>query len=156
LYLRKPSAEKFIHLSIMQLEDLELIKDNLTTDFNDFWNYNILRQELENENSTYIVAKQNSIIVGFGGIWQSVDDIHITNIVARKDLRRIGIGSSILEKLIEIAREKSAKTLTLEVRASNVCAINLYTKYNFKQLGTRKNYYKSPTEDAVIMTLSID
>lgn len=155
LYLRKPKAEKFTTLSPMALSDLELIKNTLNTDFDDFWNYNILKQELENQNSTYIVAKQNNSIVGFGGIWKAVDDVHITNIVVKKDFRHSGIGSAILEKLIEISKSKSVESLTLEVRSSNICAINLYTKYNFKQLGTRKNYYQSPTEDAIIMTLSL-
>lgn len=156
LYLRKPAVKKFTVLNRMTFEDLELIKNNLSTDFDDFWSYTILYDELKNENSTYIVSKQNNSIVGFGGIWKSVDDIHITNIVVRKDLRRAGIGSSILEKLIEISKENLIQQLTLEVRKSNICAINLYTKYNFKQLGNRKDYYNSPTEDAIIMTLKLE
>ena len=76
-----------IKISTMILRDLDSICNILTCEFDDFWNYNILKEELENENSKYIVAKSNDEIVGFGGIWFSVDDIHITNIVVKKCYR---------------------------------------------------------------------
>jgi len=49
----------------MELTDLETIKDNLVSDFDDFWNYNILKEELQNKNSKYLVAKSNDQIIGF-------------------------------------------------------------------------------------------
>ena len=65
----------------MLYSDLENIKPILNTDFDDFWSYNILNSELKNLNSSYIVAKNfNNEILGFAGIWKSVDDVHITNI----------------------------------------------------------------------------
>ncbi len=76
-------------LSPMTFEDLDSISQNLQTDFDDFWNYNIFKSELQNENSTYIVAKIDNEIVGFGGIWNSSCDIHITNIVTKKNKRNL-------------------------------------------------------------------
>lgn len=76
-------------LSLMTLQDLDNISQNLQTDFDDFWNYNTFKSELENENSTYIVAKINNEIVGFGGIWNSSCDIHITNLVTKKNKRNL-------------------------------------------------------------------
>ena len=159
MYLKKASAKKFVtqvDLEEMKLCDLEEIKNELTIDFDDFWNYNILKQELENENSNYVVAKAKGNTVGFGGIWQSLDETHITNIVVKKDLRAIGIGSFILEKLIEMSKQKNSTSITLEVRATNMCAISLYKKYNFEELGRRKMYYQNPAEDAIIMTLKLN
>ena len=98
----------------------------------------------------YIVAKENGEIVGFAGIWYSVDDAHITNIVVRKSYRNKGIGSLLLEKLIELAKTKTS--LTLEVNTKNEIAQKLYLKYGFKNLGIRKKYYDG-IEDAYIMTL---
>ena len=72
-----------IKISAMTLPDLDSISDILTCEFDDFWNYNLFKSELENKNSMYIVAKLNNQIVGFAGIWFSVDDIHITNIVLK-------------------------------------------------------------------------
>ena len=88
----------------MSIDDLDSIKSVLQDEFDDFWNYNVFKEELENENSYYIVAKLENNIIAFGGIWKSVDDIHITNIVVRKNFRKLGIGSIILEHLIKIGR----------------------------------------------------
>ena len=97
-----------------------------------------------------IIAVKNGEIVGFAGIWYSVDDAHITNIVVRKSYRNKGIGSLLLEKLIELAKPKTS--LTLEVNTKNEIAQKLYLKYGFKNLGIRKKYYDG-IEDAYIMTL---
>lgn len=142
-------------LNKMTLQDLENIKDILKSDFDNFWNYNIFKNELNNPNSIYIIAKLNSEIVGLGGLWQSVDDIHITNIVTKIDKRNYGIGSKILENLIDISQKLSYNSITLEVNEHNINAIKLYKKYNFQELGIRKKYYNN-TDNAIIMTLKID
>ncbi len=135
----------------MTLEDLKLLKDNLTTDFDDFWSYEILQNELNNPNSEYFIAKQNNEILGFAGIWKSIDDVHITDIVVKKIYRKKHIGSALLQKLIDTAKEQNFKSITLEVNENNLPAINLYTKFLFKQLGIRKKYYKNK-DNAIIMT----
>ena len=136
----------------MTNNDLEVIKDTLTIEFDDFWNYSTLSNELQNSNSSYIVCKFKNNIIGFAGLWRAVDDIHITNIVVRKDLRKMGIGSILLEKLIEIAKNENANSITLEVNSKNVAAYQLYLKHNFKVAGLRKKYYHN-IDDAIIMTL---
>lgn len=136
----------------MTITDLDSIKDNLYTDFDDFWSYNIFKSELENENSKYIIAILNNEIIGFAGIWQVIDEAHITNIVVRKDFRKLGIGSLLLEKLISICKNlESINSVTLEVNEDNIPAQKLYEKFNFKVLGKRKNYYNNKA--AIIMTL---
>lgn len=141
-----------LKLSKMTLLDLENIKNILLADFDDFWSINVLKSELLNPDSKYIVAKLNNVILGFGGIWKSVDDIHITNIVVRKDYRNKHIGSIILSKLIEISKlENNIKELTLEVNSNNIPAIKLYENFNFKKVGLRKKYYNN-IDDAIIYT----
>ena len=71
----------------MQLEDLDKITSNLQTDFDDFWNINILKSELENEHSIFFLIKKETEIVGFAGPLESVDAIHLTNIAIKKDYR---------------------------------------------------------------------
>lgn len=135
----------------MTLEDLKLLKDNLTTDFDDFWSYEILQTELNNPNSEYFIAKQDNEILGFAGIWKSIDDVHITDIVVKKIYRKKHIGSALLQKLIDTAKEQNFKSITLEVNENNLPAINLYSKFLFKKLGIRKKYYKNK-DNAIIMT----
>lgn len=139
----------------MTKEHLDKIKENLKEDFDEFWNENVLKNELENPASTYIVAKdEQNNIVGYAGIWQPIDEAHITNIVTKKDKRRNKIGTKMLEELIKIAKEKKLKDITLEVNVNNIPAINLYKKYNFKEVGIRKKYYNN-SDDAIIMTLML-
>lgn len=131
--------------------DLSLIKDILIDDFDDFWTYDVLQEELNNPNSEYFVAKLENNILGFAGIWKAVDDVHITDIVVKKSNRQTGIGSKLLEKLIQTAKNKNFKAITLEVNEHNLPAINLYLKYGFKNVGFRKKYY-SNKNNAIIMT----
>lgn len=140
----------------MTLLDLEAIQDILISDFDDFWSVSTLKSELQNPNSKYIVAKFDNTIVGFGGIWKAVDDIHITDIVVRKAQRNNGIGSAILSKLIDLSKlDKNIKSLTLEVNSNNTPAQKLYEKFNFKKVGLRKKYYNN-TDDAIIMTKQLN
>ena len=144
-----------IQISKMTISDLEQIESSLFSDFDDFWSINIFKSELLNPNSEYIVAKLNNDIVGFGGIWKSVDDIHVTNIVVHKNLRRQNIGSIILSNLIEISKSnKDITAITLEVNSNNIPAQKLYEKFGFKKVGLRKKYYNN-TDDAIIMTLQL-
>lgn len=139
-----------VKISTMTLSDLELIAPNLKTDFDDFWNYNVFKSELENGNSKYIVAKIDDRIVGFAGIIPILDEADISNVVVHKDFRNKKIGSLLLKSLIDLACSINIKTLNLEVRESNFPAINLYKKYGFKICGIRKNYYNN-VENAILM-----
>ena len=76
-------------ISIMTCSDLEEIKYNLETDFDDFWNYNIFKSELQNSNSTYFVIKKEKEIIGFAGVLIVLDQADITNIVIKKIYRGI-------------------------------------------------------------------
>lgn len=140
-----------MEITEMTLDDLELMKDTLYSDFDNFWSYNILKQELENTNTTYITAKEDGQIVGFAGIMTCLDEATLNNIVVKKSCRGRGIGGELLEALIELCGDLNMKTLTLEVNVSNSPAISLYEKFGFKNLGIRKKYYNN-SSDAIIMT----
>ena len=135
----------------MTINDLDKIANILNSEFDDFWNYNVFKSELENKNSKYIVAKINDKIVGFAGIWIAIDEAHITNIVTKKINRNTGIGKILLKNLINLCISLNLNSITLEVKESNIPAIKLYEKFEFKNLGIRKNYYNN-TENAIIMT----
>ncbi len=144
-----------IKISKMNIDDLNKISPVLLTEFDDFWNYNIFKSELENENSKYVVAKNNDEIVGFAGIWISIDEAHVTNIVTKKDLRKNGIGSILLEELINLSKTLNLVSITLEVNENNLDAIKLYEKFGFEKLGIRKKYYNN-TDNALIMTKKLN
>lgn len=90
-------------------------------------------------------------IVGYGGVWLSVDEGHITTIAVAPESRSRGIGELLLNGLIDQAINLNADVLTLEVRVSNLVAQQLYLKYGFRPAGTRPRYYTDNGEDALIM-----
>ncbi len=91
-------------------------------------------------------------IIGFAGVWMLVDEAHVTNLAVRQEYRGKGIGELLLLASIDLANELKASFMTLEVRASNVVAQSLYSKYGFAQMGVRKGYYLDNHEDAFIMS----
>ena len=135
----------------MSLNDFNEIKNTLKEEFDDFWNENILKSELENESTNYVVAKDNGEIVGFAGILILPDSTEITNIVVKKVERRKGIGKLLLGKLIHMSRKMNKESISLEVNEKNINAINLYEKQGFERVGLRKNYYEGKY-NAIIMT----
>lgn len=143
-----------IEISTMFVSDLEEIKDALQKDFDDFWNYEIFKEELVNNNSSYLVLRYDNEIVCFGGLKIILDTCDIMNIVTKKTHRNMGFAKLILNELINIAKEEKLKSITLEVNENNKPAIHLYKTFNFEQVGLRKKYYKG-TDNAILMTLNI-
>lgn len=91
-------------------------------------------------------------IVGFSGFWMMVGEAHIIAIGVRNGHRQQGIGEGLLIATIELAQILNANLVTLEVRASNMIAQELYKKYGFQVTGRRLKYYSSDGEDAIIMS----
>lgn len=139
-----------VTISKMNLYHLDSIKNNLSEDFDDFWNYNILKSELENKNSTYFVLKINEEIIGFIGIFIVIDTADVTNIVIKKQHRGNHFSSMLLTHAINYCKTKNCIQLNLEVNSSNTIAIHLYEKNGFIQTGLRKKYYKN--NDAILYT----
>ena len=143
-----------INIEKMTIEDALKIEKKFEEKFDDFWNINILKSELINNNSLYFVAKKEDEIVGFSGITINVDFTEITNIVVKKDFRKLGIGKMLLEKIIKETKELGKDLMYLEVNENNENAINLYKKYAFEEVGRRKGYYNKKY-DAILMNLKI-
>lgn len=139
-----------IDITTMTFEDINLIEENFSENFDKFWSIDILKSDFQNENSKYIVAKIDNDIIGFAGIKIIIDEADIMNIAVRIDRRKLGIGSVLLEKLIELSTGSNCTSITLEVNENNFPAIHLYEKFDFKKIGLRKKYYNN-TDNAIIM-----
>ena len=120
--------------------------------FSDPWSYESLEHDiLNNKLSFYIVAEVEGVVCGYVGIWNIVDEGHITNVAVSPDYRRKHIGSNMLDVLIASCEEVGVERFTLEVRAGNEPAKALYAGKGFKEVGLRKGYYQDNGEDAIIM-----
>ena len=138
-----------IKILTMTLSDLNNIKNIIDTQFDNFWNEKILEEELSNGFSKYIVAKFEDEIIGFAGLKIILDEADIMNIVTKKCYRNQGIGSLLLENLITMSHKLNLNSINLEVNEANAEAIHLYKKFEFQEIGIRKNYYND--KNAIIM-----
>ena len=121
------------------------------------WGYDAYRRELfTNPNSIMIVARNlvpGTAVIGFFAGWIVEDELHVNNVAAHQDYRRIGIGRSLMEAAIDEAGRRGVAHVILEVRASNEAAQMLYRDLGFSFVGRRRDYYRLPTEDAMVMKL---
>lgn len=101
------------------------------------------------------VAVLNGSVVGYVCSDYVGDECHILNLAVHPDYRKQGIATALVEHILEQLKLHACRFLYLEVRASNYAARKLYQGFGFKIVGTRKNYYVAPVEDAVIMMLEI-
>ena len=92
-------------------------------------------------------------ILAYAVLWCVLDQAELANIAVRSEYRGQGYASRLLERVLQVARDREVETIYLEVRASNTQALELYDRFGFSQVGVRKNYYDRPKEDALVMRL---
>lgn len=136
-------------VSIDYLDEIFKIENSC---FSHPWSEKSLETLLNDDKSAVFVAIDKEKVCGYCGVNTVLDEGYITNIAVQKSFRRQGIGQSLLKTLCDYAQEKKLSFLTLEVRKSNLSAVNLYSKNGFNQVGNRKNYYTQPVEDALLLT----
>jgi ribosomal-protein-alanine N-acetyltransferase len=140
-------------IEAMRIADLEEVQRIELASFSTPWPSNAYRSELEtNRLASYLVARIEDRVVGYGGMWLMVDEAHITTFAIHPGWRRQGIGERLLLAFLDLARDRHAREATLEVRLSNLAARRLYEKYGFRPVGLRPRYYTDNNEDALIMT----
>ena len=115
------------------------------------WSENSISSELTNPLSCWLVALDGDRVAGYVGSQTVLDESDMMNIAVDPQYRRQGIAQALVEELVKCLARKESHCLTLEVRASNAGAIALYEKLGFVQVGLRKNYYRNPREDAMIL-----
>lgn len=140
-------------IELMRIEDLEAVLEIEEASFPTPWSRNSFLYELtENQRAIYLVAKNEfNKVVGYIGVWVVFDEGHITNLAAHPLYRRQGVGRTLLNELVAVARRNGVQYLTLEVRRSNLSAQDLYQKIGFVHMGVRRKYYLDNREDALIM-----
>ncbi len=119
--------------------------------FADPWSENSVASELNNSLSLWLVAMEGEQLVGYVGSQSVLGESDMMNVAVCPDVRRRGVAQRLIEALVEALRERGNYCLTLEVRASNAPAIALYEKLDFQEVGRRRNYYRNPKEDALIL-----
>lgn len=135
----------------MQAEHVPEVAELEKICFLDPWSEKSVASELDNPLSYWLVWEEDGKVLGYVGSQTVLGETDMMNVAVHPDARRKGVAEALILALVEGLREKKSHCLTLEVRASNLPAINLYEKLGFSQIGRRKNYYHNPKEDALIL-----
>ena len=136
---------KLCECHVAQVAELEMIC------FSDPWSEKSVASELNNPLALWLVAEENDRVAGYIGSQTVVGETDMMNVAVHPDFRRKGIAEELVVSLVEELKKLESHCLTLEVRASNEPAKQLYEKLGFQQVGCRKNYYRNPKEDALIL-----
>ena len=119
--------------------------------FRDPWSQNSVASELDNPLALWLVAEEDGAVLAYVGSQTVIDETDMMNIAVHPDHRRRGLAVQLITELISQLKSKNSRMLTLEVRVSNLPAISLYEQLGFTQIGLRRNYYRNPREDALIL-----
>lgn len=134
-------------------DDLAAVIEIERMSFSTPWSETSFFNEMKKPKSFLKVAKKGGKVVGYiCGCW-IIDEGHILDVAVHPEYRRLSIASMLVSLGIERLRKEGCRFVFLEVRVSNEPATKMYSKFGFEIIGTRKDYYASPVEDAVIMVL---
>ncbi len=136
-------------LGAEHLEDVLKIEEEC---FSKPWSENSVKELLLSEKAELLGAFDGGRLIGYSCLEWVLDEGSLTNIAVSDEYRKMGVGSQLMAALMKSAEEKDLAFVTLEVRVSNLPAVNLYRKFGFLDVGTRRNYYDAPREDALLMT----
>lgn len=139
----------------MEPKDIAVVAELEKYCFSLPWSENAICSELENELSLWLVAERDGALCGYVGSQTVLGESDVMNLAVAVDMRQKGIGTSLMRALMVQLKAAGAEKLTLEVRASNLPAQKLYARLGFVKVGVRKNYYRDPKEDALILSISL-
>lgn len=142
----------------MRLGDIESVKEIEKETALESWSVEDLRAELSRDDSIQVTCETEYKVVGFVimRLIITTEEAEILNIAVRRELEGRGIGTAMLEKLFSELRRRNFKSVWLEVRESNARALNFYRRLGFQIAGRRKNFYRNPPEDALLMKLDLE
>lgn len=128
------------------------IKEQIINENQTFgWSPTQTLADFENEHSEYYCLLNQEELIGYIALHHILDEATINMVYIKKDARKKGLATHLLNYVLEQLRHRDFEHLFLEVRASNTPAIKIYERAEFEPLVVRKNYYQNPTEDAWIM-----
>ena len=140
---------KIVRMNEANISAVKQIEDEC---FSNPWSFESLNAELSKVGACFYVAELNGEAAGYIGFNMVLDEGYIANIAVKEKFRRQGVGRKLLQKVIETAVKNNLSFVSLEVRESNIPAIGLYKEFGFTQQGIRKNYYRNPQENGLILT----
>ena len=149
--MSEPGA--FAAPSVSYIEDGTYLRDIARVEavcFSEPWSEKAVEEFLSQPYNHVLVALAGGVFAGFITYTRIADEIQIANVAVLPGFRRKGLADGLLCRLAQSAKHNGVSKTTLEVRVSNLPARNLNEKNGFEAVGLRRNFYKAPTEDAVL------
>lgn len=119
------------------------------------WSLEQFEDDINQETSQYLFLLEKQQLIGFISYYSIFGEVDITHVVINKEYQHQGYGKKMLRELVKKLADSNHEKLFLEVRPSNLAAIDVYKKVGFEVISIRKNYYQKPKEDAWIMCCKI-
>lgn len=138
-------------LGPMLAEDIPEVVELEKASFTMAWSETSFFNEIKKPGSISLVARAGSRIIGYICAGIVIDEAHILTLSVHPDYRGRGVASALVSGITDRILDEGCRFIYLEVRASNSPARSMYEKFHFEVIGTRKNYYIAPVEDALIM-----
>lgn len=137
----------------MRRADLRAVMEIERSSYGFPWSEGVFRDCLRIGYECRVAIDADDAIIGYGLLSTAVDEAHILNLCVDPDHRRQGVARYMLEHLLDVAASAGMRTMLLEVRPSNIAALDLYASLGFSQIGLRKNYYPATggREDAMVL-----
>ena len=132
-------------------EDVYVVSGMEKQMFGTCTNAELYKRMCMDEKNIYMAAADNGKVIAYCTITALYETGDLCNIAVKKEYRRCHIAEKLLEKCVITCKARGVTRILLEARESNTPALNFYKKMGFMEIGKRKNYYKEPCEDAVIM-----
>lgn len=148
---RAKIAESIVY-RLLKKEEAPAVLPLETICFSHPWTLENIESELVKETAIFIGAFYEEQLVGYASCYLVQDVAYMNNVGVHPDYRQMGIGEKLMATLEELAGEKGAVVLTLEVRSKNAVAIAMYNKLGYKKHGVRRFFYRDPVDDGDIMT----
>jgi ribosomal-protein-alanine N-acetyltransferase len=140
----------------MTSSDVPAVARIETAAFSTPWSEETFRGLVDRSGVEFWVAEWGDRLAAYAILWRVLDEGELANIAVRSDLRGRGIGSRLLGRMLEVARDSGIRSLHLEVRESNELAREMYARRGFKEIGVRRGYYEGPREDARVLKKSLE
>lgn len=154
-----PSTTQTLKFRPMKLEDIPRIHEIDVLSFTLPWPEKSYHFELTQNPATQalvaelVTPEEKGLVIGMTIVWMVIDEAHIATIAIHPDFRGLGLGKRLLAEILRQSLQRGANSVTLEVRAGNSVARDMYMKFGFRVVGRRLRYYKDNNEDAILMTM---
>ncbi len=145
-----------IKIRPMTIKDLPQVLAIENRVFSDPWPEEAFLDGQYHPDHHFIVAQKDSEITGYAAYYCDVGEARLTNIAVAPEYQRKSIAKKLLNYILDIVKKEKCEYIFLDVRPTNLAAIDLYKKYGFEKAYIRPGYYDNPPEDAFVMVRRLD